>query len=152
MGTRKISFRSWDLIKNPEVIWEPRSSPLDPEISSRTRRLYGNPGVYLLDPEIVFGTRSFFLDHGIIFGPGVPVGTGMFGFAGIVLRLPRQDYYRYLFGSCILPIGSCPLSSSYAACCFCRKPLSDLGGYWCGCTWGSDPSARLYCFRRLEKH
>ncbi|KAF3564394.1 hypothetical protein DY000_02014554 [Brassica cretica] len=65
-----------------------------------TRRSHGNPGVipYPLNPEIVFG-------------PG-----------GTVLRLPRQEYYRYLLGSSIMPFGSWPLSSSYAACCFCRKP------------------------------
>ena len=52
----------------------------------------------------------------------------MFGFAGTVLCLPRQDYYQYQFVSGILPLGSWPLSSSYAACYFWRKPLSDLGG------------------------
>ncbi|KAF2547617.1 hypothetical protein F2Q70_00021537 [Brassica cretica] len=52
----------------------------------------------------------------------------IFGFAGTVLRLPRQDYYWYLFGSRILPLGSWQLSSSYAAFYFCRKSLSDLGG------------------------
>ncbi|KAF2615529.1 hypothetical protein F2Q70_00011699 [Brassica cretica] len=67
---------------------------------------------------------------------------------GTVFRPPRRDYYLYLFGSLILPHGSWPLSSSYAAFCFCRKPLSDLGGCWCGC---SEPSARLYCILRLDK-
>ena len=61
-------------------------------------------------------------------GPKFPWEPGMFGFAGTVLRLSRQDYYLYLFGSHILPLGSWPLSSSYAAFYFCRKWLSDLGG------------------------
>ena len=52
----------------------------------------------------------------------------VFGFAGTVLSLPGQDYYRYLFGSRILPLGSWPLSSSYLASCFCKKPLTDFGG------------------------
>ena len=60
--------------------------------------------------------------------PEFPWEPKIFGFAGTVLRLPRQDYYRYLFGSRILPVGSCQLSSSYAAFYFCRKSLFDLGG------------------------
>ena len=75
----------------------------------------------------------------------------MFGFAGTVLHLPRKDYYWYMFGSRLMPLGSWPLSISYVACSFCRKPLLDLGGCLCGSTWCSDPSAKLYCFPRLDK-
>ncbi|WZZ34435.1 hypothetical protein YC2023_017836 [Brassica napus] len=45
---------------------------------------------------------------------------------GTVLRLPRQDYYRYLFGFRIMPLGSWPLSSSYDVFYFCRKSLTCL--------------------------
>ncbi|KAF3546318.1 hypothetical protein DY000_02006764 [Brassica cretica] len=47
---------------------------------------------------------------------------------GTVLRHPRQGYYRYLFGFHILPLGSWPLSSSYAVFYFCRKSLTGLKG------------------------
>ncbi|KAF3553792.1 hypothetical protein F2Q69_00012851 [Brassica cretica] len=47
---------------------------------------------------------------------------------GTVLRLPRQDYYGYLFGFRILPLGSWPLSSSYVVFYFCRKSLTGLVG------------------------
>ncbi|KAF3576699.1 hypothetical protein DY000_02030946 [Brassica cretica] len=49
-------------------------------------------------------------------------------FTGTVLRLPRQDYYRYLFGFRILPLGSWPLSSSYVVFYYCRKSLTGLEG------------------------
>ncbi|KAF2582196.1 hypothetical protein F2Q68_00005846 [Brassica cretica] len=52
------------------------------------------------------------LDRGLAYGPGVP----------------RQDYYRYMFGFHILPLGSWPLSSSYAVFYFCRKSLTGLEG------------------------
>ncbi|KAL0749422.1 hypothetical protein Bca101_031425 [Brassica carinata] len=97
--------------RNPEValrsFGNPEGSSLDPEIAFKTRRSYGNLDVLL---------RTY-LDPGVMWEP---IET--------ILRLPRQDYYWYLFGSRILPLGSSPLSSSYGACCFCRKPLSDLGG------------------------
>ncbi|KAF2575038.1 hypothetical protein F2Q70_00002750 [Brassica cretica] len=38
------------------------------------------------------------------------------------------DYYRYLFGFRILPLGSWPLSSSYVVFYFCRKSLTGLEG------------------------
>ncbi|KAF3600310.1 hypothetical protein F2Q69_00035701 [Brassica cretica] len=47
---------------------------------------------------------------------------------GTVLRLPRQGYYRYLFGFRILPLGSWPLSSSYDVFYFLRKSLTGLEG------------------------
>ncbi|KAF2538112.1 hypothetical protein F2Q68_00020654 [Brassica cretica] len=47
---------------------------------------------------------------------------------GTVFRLPRKDYYRYLFGFRILPLGSWPLSSSYVVFYFCKKSLTGLEG------------------------
>ncbi|KAF3508995.1 hypothetical protein F2Q69_00006449 [Brassica cretica] len=47
---------------------------------------------------------------------------------GTVLLLPRQDYYWYLFGFRILPLGSWPLSSSYAVFYFYKKSLTGLEG------------------------
>ncbi|KAF2539346.1 hypothetical protein F2Q68_00021172 [Brassica cretica] len=67
------------------------------------------PGGSSLDPEI-FDWKPEAI--------GEPGGT--------VLRLPRQDYYRYLFGFRILPLGSWPLSSSYDVFYFCRKSLPGL--------------------------
>ncbi|KAF2616811.1 hypothetical protein F2Q68_00039243 [Brassica cretica] len=55
-----------------------------------------------------------------------PEAIGELG--GTVLRLPRQDYYRYLFGFRILLLGRWPLSSSYAVFYFCRKSLTGLEG------------------------
>ncbi|KAF3561805.1 hypothetical protein DY000_02014990 [Brassica cretica] len=106
-----VSLGPGGRFRNPEValrsFGNPEGSSLDPEIAFRTRRSYGNLDVLL---------RTY-LDPGVMWEP---IET--------ILRLPRQDYYWYLFGSRILPLGSSPLSSSYGACCFCRKPLSDLGG------------------------
>ncbi|KAF3508395.1 hypothetical protein F2Q69_00006046 [Brassica cretica] len=73
---------------------------------NRTLRSYGNPK----EPE------GFFLRPEDL----EPRGT--------VLRHPRQGYYRYLFGFHILPLGSWPLSSSYAVFYFCRKSLTGLEG------------------------
>ncbi|KAF3501410.1 hypothetical protein F2Q69_00042233 [Brassica cretica] len=67
---------------------------------------------------------------------------------GTVLRLPRQDYYRYLFGFRILPLGSWPLSSSYAVFYFCRKSLTGLEGAGVG---EMTQVSGLRCFPRLEK-
>ncbi|KAF3492602.1 hypothetical protein DY000_02052876 [Brassica cretica] len=89
-----------------EAVLEPRG--LDPEIVVWNPE---EPGGSSLDPEI------FDWNPEAIGEPG-----------GIVLRLPRQDYYRYLFGFRILPLGSCPLSSSYAVFYFCRKSLTGLEG------------------------
>ena len=49
-------------------------------------------------------------------------------FAGTVLRLPRQDYYQYLFGFRILPLESWPLSISYDVFNFCKMSLTGLEG------------------------
>ncbi|KAF2557695.1 hypothetical protein F2Q68_00016353 [Brassica cretica] len=61
-------------------------------------------------------------------GPEFTWEPEMFGFTETLLHLPRQDYYRYLFGFRILPLGSWPLPSSYAAFYFCMKSILDLGG------------------------
>ncbi|KAF3565013.1 hypothetical protein DY000_02016135 [Brassica cretica] len=71
-----------------------------------------------LDTEVMREPGGSSLDHEIVFGPG-----------GTVLHLPRKDYYWYMFGSRLMPLGSWPLSISYVACSFCRKPLLDLGGF-----------------------
>ncbi|KAF2610564.1 hypothetical protein F2Q70_00011940 [Brassica cretica] len=94
----------------------------------RTLRLYRNPRVL---PEI------FDRNPEAIGEPG-----------GTVLRLPKQDSYRYLFGFRILLLGSWPLSSSDVVFYFCRKSLTGLRECWCGCY---DPSAMLRSFPRLEK-
>ncbi|KAF2578826.1 hypothetical protein F2Q68_00004824 [Brassica cretica] len=97
---------------DPEIQW------LDPEIE-RNRGIASEPGDIVGtqrcsgDPKAL---RSF-QDPETAWGP-----------EGTVLRLPRQDYYRYLFGFCILPLGSWPLSSSYAVFYFCRKSLTGLEG------------------------
>ncbi|KAF2570817.1 hypothetical protein F2Q70_00004311 [Brassica cretica] len=96
--------RSWG---SPEVAWEPGGSPLDPEIFDLNPEAMwelGDPEVFDWNPEAI----------------GEPGGT--------ILRLPRQDNYRYLFGFRILPLGSWPLSSSYAIFYFCRKSLTCLEG------------------------
>ncbi|KAF2602772.1 hypothetical protein F2Q70_00026271 [Brassica cretica] len=67
---------------------------------------------------------------------------------GTVLHLPRQDYYRYLFGFCILPLGSWLLSSSYDVFYFCRKSLTGLDGAGVGVM---TRVTGLHCFPRLEK-
>ncbi|KAF3588429.1 hypothetical protein F2Q69_00027570 [Brassica cretica] len=67
---------------------------------------------------------------------------------GTVLRLPRQDYYRYLFGFRILPLGSWPLSSSCDVFYFCRKSLTCLEGAGVG-VMTQVPGLR--CFPRLGK-
>ncbi|KAF3581744.1 hypothetical protein DY000_02030722 [Brassica cretica] len=93
-------------------MWEFGVSPLDPKIVSgpgglvRTGRSFGNPEALrsFQDPETAWGPE------------------------GIVLRLPRQDCYRYLLGFRILPIRSWPLSSSYPVFYFCRKSLTGLEG------------------------
>ncbi|KAF2554072.1 hypothetical protein F2Q68_00034531 [Brassica cretica] len=119
---------------NPEVlsdaVWEPGG--LDSKIFD------WNPEVLEVEPE---GSSS----DPETFGRN-PEAIGEPG--GTVFRLPRQGYYRYLFGFRILPLGSWSLSSSYDVFYFCRKSLTGFRGCWCGCC---DPRARLHCFPRLEK-
>ncbi|KAF2570991.1 hypothetical protein F2Q70_00003732 [Brassica cretica] len=100
-------------------------------------------------PEIVWGTLGFLFRSGARIRTRSSLGTRkVLIFAGTVLRLPRKDYYRYLFGFRILPLGSWPLSSSYAVFYFCRKSLTGLEGAGVGVL---TQVPGLLCFPRLEK-
>ncbi|KAF3552438.1 hypothetical protein DY000_02007859 [Brassica cretica] len=94
------------------------------ELSGRigTRRFYTH------DPKSYGELWVSSLARGLAYGPGVPWEPEIFVFVGTVLRLPRQDYYRYLFGFRILPLGSWPLSSSYDVFYLCKKSLIGLEG------------------------
>ena len=83
---------------------------------------------YTWDPRSYGEQWVSSLDHGIVYGPGVPLGTRNICFRRDLLRLPRQDYYRNMFGFWILQLGSWPLSSSYVVFYFCRKSLTCLEG------------------------
>ncbi|KAF3564907.1 hypothetical protein DY000_02015610 [Brassica cretica] len=103
------------LLESLDRVWDPEV-PIRPRVLlSRTRR---NPKVWIR--RSLFGTRRFFEVVMTPMRPRLHRGT--------VLRLPRQDYYRYLFGFRILPLGSWPLSSSYVVFYFCRKSLTGLEG------------------------
>ncbi|KAF2587863.1 hypothetical protein F2Q70_00038430 [Brassica cretica] len=127
-------------------------SRLGPRGSYQTTRSFiWDPEVFYLGPGTETGARGrwLFLRSGdrietlVYLDPKVawePEGT--------VLHLPRQDYYRYLFGFSILPLGSWPLSSSYAVFYFCRKSLTCLDGAGVG-VMTQVPSLR--CFPLLEK-
>ncbi|KAF2572470.1 hypothetical protein F2Q70_00002765 [Brassica cretica] len=139
VGTRR--FGSGDRWLEPEGLdpeiagWnpeEPRGSSLDPEILGLEPGGYGGTRRY----GARIRTRSSFGTQNVLF------------FARTVLRLSRQDYYRYLFGFRILPLGSWPLSSSYAVFYFCRKSLTCLEGAGVG-VMTQVPGLR--CFPRLEK-
>ncbi|KAF3564198.1 hypothetical protein DY000_02015826 [Brassica cretica] len=133
---------------------------LDPEIVSgplctRILRSCGNPEaseVVLeprgLDPEIVVWNpeepRGSSLDPEIFDWNPEAIGEPR----GTVLCLPMQDYYRYLFGFCILPLGIWPISSSYVVFYFCRKSLTCLKGAGVGVV---TQVPGLRCFPRLEK-
>ncbi|KAF2536553.1 hypothetical protein F2Q68_00021111 [Brassica cretica] len=112
---------------DPEIaVWnpeEPGGSSLDPEIFDWKPEAIGEPGVSSLD--FMHRTRN-----------------------RTVLRLPRQDYYWYLFGFRIPPLGSWPLSSSYDVFYFCRKSLTGLEG--AGVCVMTQVSGLRY-FPRLEK-
>ena len=93
----------------------------------------GEPGGSSLD--FMRRTRNRFGSLGFPFYTGARIRTqsslgtqNVLFFAGTVLRLPRQDYYWYLFGFRILPLGSWPLSISYVVFYFCRKSLTGLEG------------------------
>ncbi|KAF2549633.1 hypothetical protein F2Q70_00021540 [Brassica cretica] len=101
-------------------------------------RLCWNPKVWIR--RSLVGTRRFFEVVMTPMRPRLHRGT--------VLRLPRQGYYRYLFGFRILPLGSWPLSSSYAVFYFCRKSLTGLEGAGVG-VMTQVPGLR--CFPHLEK-
>ncbi|KAF3536204.1 hypothetical protein F2Q69_00023033 [Brassica cretica] len=155
-------------------MWESKESPLDPEILFGTRRLSKDPKVIWepgvpSDPEVVFrtrrllGTRRFHLDPEVVLNPGLYKNLEVYLFQalrsfqdpktewgpeGTVLCLPKQDYYRYLFGFRILPLGSWPRSSSYVVFYFCRKSLTGLEGAGVG-VMTQVPGLRY--FPRLEK-
>ncbi|KAF3536208.1 hypothetical protein F2Q69_00023037 [Brassica cretica] len=134
---------------DPEVVLNPEVA-LDTEVVFRTRRSNKDPKRFLLDSEVVlnpglyknlevylFQALRSFQDPETEWGP-----------EGTVLRLPRQDYSRYLFGFRILPLGSWPLSSSYVVFYFCRKSLTGLEGASVG-VMTQVPGLR--CFPRWEK-
>ncbi|KAF3581436.1 hypothetical protein DY000_02031517 [Brassica cretica] len=148
--TRGKEPGTWNLeplrpYKNPKV------SSLDPEIFDKNPEENPEvlPQILYIGPEIVWGTLGFLFRSGACIRARSSLGTrNILLFAGTVLRLSRQGYYRYLFGFRIMPLGSWPISSSYVVFYFCRKSLIGFRGCWCGCY---DPSARLHCFPRLEK-
>ncbi|KAF2619189.1 hypothetical protein F2Q68_00039208 [Brassica cretica] len=114
----------------------PEGPSLDPWIMTGTLRRplrpYRNPEVSSLDPEIFdWNPKVLEVEPG-----GSSLGREIFDWnpkaigetGGTVLRLPRQDYYWYLFGFRILPLGSWPLSSSYDVFYFCMKSMICLEG------------------------
>ncbi|KAF2570179.1 hypothetical protein F2Q70_00004156 [Brassica cretica] len=170
------SFGNPEVPSDPEVVFKTRRSfgnpevPSDPEVVFRTRRSFGNSEVPS-DPEVVFRTRRSYLgpeevvsnpevalDPEVILNPEVALDLEVlrsfqdpetaWGPEGTVLRLPRQDYSRYLFGFSILSLGSRPLSSSYVVFYFCRKSLTGLEGAGVGFM---TQMPGLRCFPRLEK-
>ncbi|KAF2587921.1 hypothetical protein F2Q70_00038604 [Brassica cretica] len=125
VGTRRVSSpRSGDRIGtlvylDPEAAWEPGESYYAFEAVLEPEGL--DPEIVVWNPEEPGGSS---LDCEIF--DWNPEAIGELG--GTVLRLPRQDYYRYLFGFRILLLGRWPLSSSYAVFYFCRKSLTGLEG------------------------
>ncbi|KAF3511676.1 hypothetical protein F2Q69_00005873 [Brassica cretica] len=140
----KVALDS-EVILNPEVSFGP-GGRFEPGGCSRpggrlgtwrflqTLRSYlGTGGRF--EPESRFGPGGLF-EPGGCSGPRGRLGTRRFlqtlssylGPEGTILCLPRQDYSQYLFGFRILPLGSWPLSSSYAVFYFCRKSLTCLEG------------------------
>ncbi|KAF2604363.1 hypothetical protein F2Q70_00026031 [Brassica cretica] len=122
-GPGGLFSRSWDRD------WGPEAMP---------SRLCWNPEVWIR--RLLVGTRRFFEVVMTPMRPRLHRGT--------ILYLPRQDYYRYLFGFRILPLGSWPFSSSYAVFYFCRKSLTSLEGAGVG-VMTQVPG--LCYFPRLEK-
>ncbi|KAF2573713.1 hypothetical protein F2Q70_00004250 [Brassica cretica] len=127
-------------------IWDPEVLTLGPRTEIGARRRCRNPEILQLDLEIMVGTRrpcwnpEVWIRRSFFWNPEEPGGSSLdpeiFDWnpeaigepRGTVLRLPRQDYYRYLFGFRILPLGSWPLSSSCAVFYFYRKSLTCLEG------------------------
>ncbi|KAF3562472.1 hypothetical protein DY000_02014389 [Brassica cretica] len=159
--------RVWDpeesrdsLIRSGDRGWNPEVSVIGPGGRVGTQR-FGSGDRWLepggLDPAIagwnpkvwirrsLVGTRRFFEVVMTPMRPRLHIGT--------VLRLSRQDYYRYLFGFRILPLGSWPLSSSYAVFYFCRKSLTCLEGAGVGTfhtgTLGTPMRLRLHMGFRI---
>ncbi|KAF3559849.1 hypothetical protein F2Q69_00013399 [Brassica cretica] len=118
-GGTEALLGSLDRVWDPEVPVRPRGLYLGPEgLFSRPLRPCWNPEVWIR--RSLVGTRRFFEVVMTPMRPRLHRGT--------VLCLPRQDYYRYLFGFRILPLGSWLLSSSYVVFYFCRKSLTGLEG------------------------
>ncbi|KAF3496887.1 hypothetical protein DY000_02053080 [Brassica cretica] len=109
-GNRRFSFRYWDHDWSPEAVWEPGDSSLDPEII-----------ILYIGPEIVWGTVGFLLRSRACIWARSSLENQEYLFS-------QGPYYRYLFGFCILQLGSWPLSSSYDVFYFCRKSLTGLEG------------------------
>ncbi|KAF3515667.1 hypothetical protein DY000_02059752 [Brassica cretica] len=141
------------LSRNPETLLGPRGVVRIRRFGIR-RLTKGLEVVWELggrfEPGGRFGPEGRF-EPGGCSGPGGRLGTQRFlqtlrsylGPGGTVLRLPRQDYSRYLFGFRILSLGSWPLSSSYAVFYFCRKSLKDLEGAGVGMDVGVGAGASL---------
>ncbi|KAF3505864.1 hypothetical protein F2Q69_00006022 [Brassica cretica] len=112
------------LLEDPEVVWRPGGRGG----ARRRLRPYRNPEVSSLDPEIFDWNPEE--PEGSSLDPEIfdwnPEAIGEPG--GTELRLPRQGYYRYLFGFCIMLLGSWLLSSSYSVFYFCRKSLTGFRG------------------------
>ncbi|KAF3499197.1 hypothetical protein F2Q69_00042533 [Brassica cretica] len=150
---------TWAPLGSLDCVWVP-------EVPFRSRGLFLRSGDHIgalmhLDPEAFEAMlEPEGLDPEIIFwNPKEPGGSSLdaeiFDWnleaigepGGTVLRLPRQDYYRYLFGFRILPLGSWPLSISCAVFYFCRKSVTGLEGADVG-VMTQVPGLR--CFPRLE--
>ncbi|KAF3514156.1 hypothetical protein F2Q69_00006401 [Brassica cretica] len=141
LGTRRKSFGNpevpldSEVILNPKVSFGPRGRfnpevSRDPEIVLNPKVSFGPGGRF--EPRGCLGTRRFLLDPEVILNPkalrSFQDQETAWGPEGTVLRLPRQDYSQYLLGFRIMPLGSWPLSSSYAVFYFCRMSLSGLEG------------------------
>ncbi|KAF3528267.1 hypothetical protein DY000_02040272 [Brassica cretica] len=164
LGPRGLFSMSWNRDWGPEAMWKSRDSLFgsrdrgwNPEISMiRTRR---SPQLLVSKRNCQLAPRSILnldqviqseepegssLDHEIfdwnLEAIGEPEVT--------VLRLPRQDYYWYLFGFRILPLGSWPRSCSYDVFYFCRKSLTGLE---CAGVGIVTQVPGLRCFPRQEK-
>ncbi|KAF3610822.1 hypothetical protein DY000_02049179 [Brassica cretica] len=143
IGIRRFYDKSGDRGWNPEVAQEYMVFPLDPEIAFEAVLEPGglDPEIAVWNPEEPGGSS---LDPEIFDWKPEAIGEPR----GTVLRLPRQDYYWYLFGFRIPPLGSWPLSSSYDVFYFCRKSLTGLEG--AGVCVMTQVSGLRY-FPRLEK-
>ncbi|KAF3497711.1 hypothetical protein DY000_02053554 [Brassica cretica] len=99
--------------RDPEVVEEPGGSPWILRSYSGPEGFSLRSGDRIGNPEVLRDVMT-------------PMRSRLH--RGTVLCLPRQDYYRYLFGFRIPPLGSWPLSSSYVVFNFCRKSLTGLEG------------------------
>ncbi|KAF3550471.1 hypothetical protein DY000_02007599 [Brassica cretica] len=123
-------FRAWEGAQNPEISPEVQNAEGQPDRHSEqcvspgllrwrsSGEAYNEKQCQMCIAR--FGTRRFFEVVMTPIGPRLHRGT--------VLRLPRQDYYRYLFEFRILPLGTWPQSSSYVIFYFYRKSLTGLEG------------------------